>query len=63
MPEKRPLETWEIKLIDWQNRECKGCTFADDPKIGTGKFCCTHAGRISIAVATGLCETKEGKTP
>lgn len=31
-----------MNLSDYQERNCRGCKFADTARIGTGKPCCTR---------------------
>jgi len=31
-------------LAEWQSVHCKGCTFAEEKLVGTGKPCCTFHG-------------------
>jgi hypothetical protein len=34
-------------LTEFQERNCKGCRYADEKKVGTGKPCCTFPGPIT----------------
>jgi hypothetical protein len=33
---------WSPALAEFQEENCRGCRFADEPKVGTGQACCTH---------------------
>jgi len=35
---RRNMET----LREFQNRNCRGCFYADDKKVGSGMGCCTY---------------------
>jgi len=46
-------------LAQFQRRNCKGCFYADDEKVGTGQRCCTCPG---IPRLEGYrCLTRRGK--
>lgn len=41
---KTPMrDAW---LAKFQNENCKGCRFANDKRVGTGKPCCIYPGRL-----------------
>lgn len=40
----------ETRLMGYQLANCKGCRFADEPLVGTGRPCCTKPGACSIKV-------------
>ncbi|MBA7593458.1 hypothetical protein ES703_00378 [subsurface metagenome] len=37
-------------LAEFQKRNCKGCFYADDEKVGTGQACCTYPQPIKLEV-------------
>ncbi len=36
----------ETRFMGYQLANCKGCRFADEPLVGTGRPCCTYIGRL-----------------
>jgi hypothetical protein len=48
----------EVNLVskEFQEQNCKGCYFANDAKVGTGKPCCTYASQLNIE--RGVCLTR-----
>jgi len=49
------------KLIEFQECNCRGCDYAVETLIGTGKGCCTRTPNL----ANGMCVNKKrtGKKP
>jgi len=45
-------------MKDFQDMNCKGCTFADSDTVGTGKPCCTYPGKIELIM--GRCQQRLG---
>jgi hypothetical protein len=43
-------------LVDFQNRNCRGCFFDEDNKAGTGQACCTYNGAVELA--DGVCQVR-----
>ena len=50
----------DLPLDEWQKRECKGCFFADDKKVGTKKACCTYTD-TEVFDCLGHCKTRRNK--
>jgi len=52
-------------LAEFQERNCKGCRYADDNKVGTGEPCCTFPGPLTHK--GGRCLTRkerdDGQSP
>lgn len=46
-------------LTDFQNANCKGCKFADKPKVGTGMACCQYAFKLDHS--GGICHNRREK--
>ena len=44
-------------MADFQNANCKGCKFADKPKVGTGKPCCQYYSKLDHR--NGTCYTRK----
>jgi len=45
-------------LAEFQERNCHGCFYADEQKVGTGCACCTYPQPIKPE--KGKCLTKKG---
>ncbi|MBC8276212.1 MAG: hypothetical protein H8E40_14760 [Chloroflexi bacterium] len=41
-------------LAEFQKRNCKGCFYADEEKVGTGQACCTYPQPLSLQQAKCL---------
>lgn len=44
-------------LTEFQESNCRGCLYADDEKVGTGRPCCTYPERIKLK--DGTCQTRK----
>ncbi len=49
-------DKYQELLSEWQKRNCTGCRFADEKKIGTGDACCTFYLSIEMD-SEGECKT------
>ena len=49
-----------LPLEGWQKRQCEGCYFADDGKVGTGQPCCTYPGYL-VCDGLGHCKKRREK--
>ena len=48
-------------LAEFQKRNCKGCFYADEEKVGTGRACCTYPQPIKHE--RGECLTRKAVKP
>ena len=48
---------YQEPLSEWQKRNCAGCKFADEKKVGTGEGCCTFFLQYELD-DEGECKTK-----
>ena len=39
-----PKQPFKDYLKEFQEANCRGCSYADAAKVGTGKPCCTYPG-------------------
>jgi hypothetical protein len=47
-------------MNEWQIKNCKGCKYSDDKKVGTGEPCCTYPMKLKMD-NDGNCLTKKPK--
>lgn len=47
-------------LSEWQKRNCAGCKFVDEKRVGTGEACCTYFMMLEMD-DDGECKTRELK--
>ena len=62
MTKKELLEettiTGDQGMAEFQLNNCKGCYFADKPRVGTGEPCCQYAFRLDVTNKGTKCLTK-----
>ena len=46
-------------LAEFQDRNCRGCFYADEEKVGSGQACCTYHQPIKLE--KGQCVSKRNK--
>jgi hypothetical protein len=48
-------------MKEFQEKNCRGCKFADAKKVGTGEPCCTYWQQIEVIA--DKCQSRQEKKP